>query len=208
MIEQQIRPWKVLDGEVLSLMSSIPREIFVPDAYKALAFADIAVPLSDGRYLLHPKEEGRLVQAVKPQKHEKVLVIGSTTGYVTALLASFANEVFAIDSNADFVNLSTNLFAKLNLNNVTVSQAEMAEGLESHGPYDVIVIQGSMEVMPESIKQQMKVGGKMFCILGKEPTMEAVLFERIGDDRWEETGLFELLTPSIPNSPEAEKFHF
>ena len=96
MIEQQIRPWNVLDNDVLNIMSSVPRELFVPDAYKALAFADIAVPLSDGRHLLHPKEEGRILQTVKPERNEKVLVVGSSTGYVSALLASFANEVFIL----------------------------------------------------------------------------------------------------------------
>ncbi len=208
MIEQQIRPWNVLDDDVLNIMSSIPRELFVPDAYKALAFADIAVPLSDGRHLLHPKEEGRLLQAVKPQAHEKVLVLGSTTGYVTALLASFANEVIAIDSYQEYVDISADFFAKLNLNNITVACDEPAEGFAKQAPYDVIVILGSMEIMPESLKKQLKVGGRMFCILGKAPAMEAVLIERQGEDRWQDSGLFELITPSIPNAPEAEKFHF
>ena len=208
MIEQQIRPWNVLDDDVLNIMSSVPRELFVPDAYKALAFADIAVPLSDGRHLLHPKEEGRLLQAVKPQAHEKVLVLGSTTGYVTALLASFANEVIAIDSYQEYVDVSADLFAKLNLNNISVSCDEPALGYEKQAPYDVIVLLGSMEVMPESLKQQLKVGGRMFCILGKAPAMEAVLIERQSEDRWDDSGLFELITPSIPNAPEAEKFHF
>jgi protein-L-isoaspartate(D-aspartate) O-methyltransferase len=208
MIEQQIRPWKVLDEEVLNLLSSVPRELFVPDAYKALAFADIAVPLNDGRYLLHPKEEGRLLQAIKPQKHEKVLVVGSTTGYVTAMLASLANEVFAVDHNAGYIEESTAHFAKLNINNINCVNAEPAQGLEAQAPFDVVVVLGSMEVMSDVLKKQIKVGGRMFCILGKEPAMEAVLVERTADDRWTETGLFELLTPSIPNAPEAEKFHF
>lgn len=208
MIEQQIRPWKVLDDEVLNLMSSIPRELFVPDAYKALAFADIAVPLSDGRHLLHPKEEGRVLQEIKPERNEKVLVVGSATGYVAALLASFANEVYAVESNDDYVEVSVGHFTKLNIHNITVSCSDPAQGLETQAPYDVIVILGSMQIMSEVLKKQMKVGGRMFCVLGQEPTMEAVLIERQSDNKWQETGLFELLTPSIPNAPEAEKFHF
>jgi len=208
MIEQQIRPWKVLDKEVLNLMSSIPRELFVPDAYKALAFADIAVPLDDGRYLLHPKEEGRLIQAIKPENHEKVLVVGSATGYVTALLGSLANEVIAVDNNEAFVDNSVANFAKLNINNITVSCSDPAAGLESQGPYDIIVVLGSMEVLSEKLKSQMKVGGKMFCILGQKPTMEAMLIERSGNDTWSESALFSMLAPAIPNAPKAEQFHF
>jgi len=208
MIEQQIRPWKVLDDEILNLMSSVPRELFVPDAYKALAFADIAIPLSDERHLLHPKEEGRLLQEIKPERHEKVLVVGSATGYVAALLASFANEVYAVDSNTDYVDVSVKYFSKLNIHNITVSCSDPSQGLETQAPFDVIVVLGSMQVLSEVLKKQMKVGGRMFCILGQEPTMEAVLMTRQSDDQWSETGLFELLTPSIPNAPEAEKFHF
>ena len=131
-----------------------------------------------------------------------------TSECFTALLASFANEVIAIDSYQEYVDVSADLFAKLNLNNISVSCDEPALGYEKQAPYDVIVLLGSMEVMPESLKQQLKVGGRMFCILGKAPAMEAVLIERQSEDRWDDSGLFELITPSIPNAPQAEKFHF
>ena len=175
MLEQQIRPWKVLDTQVLDLMSSIPREIFVSDAYQGLAFADIAVPLGKNRFMLHPREEGRILQAIKPKHNEKVLVIGSSTGYVTALIASMAEKVIAIDSDEEFVDLTTENLAKLNIENVTVSCTDVSQGLASQGPYKVIVVLGSMQVLSETIKKQMTVGGRMFCIIGKEPTMEALM---------------------------------
>ena len=208
MIEQQIRPWKVLDTQVLDLMSTVPRENFVPDAYQGLAFADIAVPLGKDRFMLHPREEGRLLQAIKPNHNEKVLVIGSGSGYVTALVASMADEVIAIDSNEEFAALTTENLAKLSIENVTVSCIDVSEGLASQGPYKVIVILGSMQVLSESIKQQMAVGGRMFCIIGKEPTMEALLVTRISETEWQEDGLFETSVPALENTPEAEQFHF
>jgi len=208
MIEQQIRPWKVLDELVLDIMATLPREQFVPDAYKGLAFADISIPLDNDRFMLHPREEGRLLQAVKPKLNEKVLVINSGTGYVTALLASMADEVIAFDSNADFVSATTDNLAALNINNVTVDCGDGIDMGESQAPYNVIVVLGSMQVLAESIKKQLKVGGRMFCIIGKEPTMEALLITRISDNEWLEDGLFETLVPALENTPEAEQFHF
>ena len=207
MIEQQIRPWKVLDQQVLDLMATLPREQFVPDAYKGLAFADISIPLGNDRFMLHPREEGRLLQAVKPQPNEKVLVINSNSGYVTALLASMADEVIAIDTNAELVTTASENLAALNINNVTVDCKDPFEANQT-APYDVIVILGSMQLLSESFKQLLKVGGRMFCIIGKEPTMEALLITRTNDNEWQEEGLFEACVPALENMPEAEQFHF
>lgn len=207
MIEQQIRPWKVLDQQVLDLMATLPREQFVPDAYKGLAFADISIPLGNDRYMLHPREEGRLLQAVKPLPNEKVLVINSNSGYVTALLASMADEVIAIDSNAELVATASENLAVLNINNVTVNCKDAFEANQT-APYDVIVILGSMQLISESFKQLLKIGGRMFCIIGKEPTMEALLITRTNNNEWQEEGLFEACIPALENMPEAEQFHF
>lgn len=207
MIEQQIRPWKVLDQQVLDLMATLPREQFVPDAYKGLAFADISIPLGNDRYMLHPREEGRLLQAVKPLPNEKVLVINSNSGYVTALLASMADEVIAIDSNAELVATASENLAVLNINNVTVNCKDAFEANQT-APYDVIVILGSMQLISESFKQLLKIGGRMFCIIGKEPTMEALLITRTNNNEWQEEGLFEACVPALENMPEAEQFHF
>ena len=207
MIEQQIRPWKVLDQQVLDLMATLPREQFVPDAYKGLAFADISIPLGNDRFMLHPREEGRLLQAVKPHPNEKVLVINSNSGYVTALLASMADKVIAIDTNAELVATASENLAALNINNVTVDCKDPFESNQT-APYDVIVILGSMQLISESFKQLLKVGGRMFCIIGKEPTMEALLITRTNDHEWQEEGLFEACVPALENMPEAEQFHF
>lgn len=208
MIEQQIRPWKVLDPQVLDLMATLPREQFVPDAYQGLAFADIAIPLGNNRFMLHPREEGRLIQAIKPSLKKKALVLGSGSGYVTALVASMTEEVIAIDTDEEFVTSTMENLEALNITNVTVSCAAVAGGFADQGPYDAIIVLGSMQVMPESIKQQLAVGGRMFCIIGKEPTMEALLIHRIGENEWLDEGLFETLVPALENTPEAEQFHF
>jgi len=208
MIEQQIRPWKVLDQQVLDLMATLPREQFVPDAYQGLAFADIAIPLGNDRYMLHPREEGRLLQAIKPKSDENVLVINPGTGYETALLASMAKNVHAVDSDPEFAKLTADTLAALNINNVTVECAEISQGMVSEAPYDVIVILGSMLTVDDAFKQLLKVGGRLFCVVGKEPTMEALLVNRISEKEWQEEDLFETLVPALGNTQEAEIFHF
>jgi len=208
MIEQQIRPWKVLDPQVLDLLSTIPRERFVPEAYQGLAFADIAIPLGNNRFMMHPREEGRLLQAVKPNASENVLVIGTGTGYITALLASLAASVTAVDSSEEFIAKTAENLAALNIKNVTLSCSDCMLGHQANAPYDVIVILGSMQVMADSLKDQLSTGGKMFCIIGKEPTMAALLVSQVNDTEWQEEGLFETSVPALENSPEAEQFHF
>ncbi len=208
MIEQQIRPWKVLDQQVLDLMATLPREKFVPDAYQGLAFADIAIPLGKDRFMLHPREEGRLLQAVKPSFSDKVLVLGANSGYITALLASMAGEVTAIDSDEDFVSLASENLASSNIKNVNIKLGDASMGLETEAPYDVIVITGSMQILPESIKQQLAIGGRLFCIIGIAPTMEALVITRTGESKWDEDDLFETNVPALANSPVVEQFQF
>jgi protein-L-isoaspartate(D-aspartate) O-methyltransferase len=208
MIEQQIRPWKVLDQQVLDIMATLPREHFVPDAYQGLAFADIAIPLGNDRFMLHPREEGRLLQAIKPKLDEKVLVINPGSGYVTALVASMAAQVVAIDTDAEFVNTTTENLATLNINNVTVDCGDCSQCWQAEAPYDVIVVLGSMQVLAEAFKQQLKIGGRIFCIIGKKPTMEALVIHRTNEDEWLEECLFETVVPALSNSLLAEQFHF
>ena len=208
MIEQQIRPWKVLDQQVLDVMATLPREQFVPDAYQGLAFADIAIPLGRNRFMLHPREEGRLLQAVKPKLNEKVLVINSGSGYITALVASMAEEVVAVDCDEEFASTCREKLAALNINNVTVDCGDGSDGWQSQAPYDVIIILGSMQILPESIRTQLNIGGRMFCIIGKEPTMEALAITRTSENEWQEECLFETVVPALENSPIAEQFHF
>jgi protein-L-isoaspartate(D-aspartate) O-methyltransferase len=208
MIEQQIRPWKVLDQQVLDLMSTLPREQFVPEAYKGLAFADIAIPLGSNRFMLHPAEEGRLLQAVKPKLTDKVLVVNVGSGYVTALLSAMSDTVDAFDSDQGFVALATDNLSTLNMNNVTVDFYDPTEGVNYKRSYDVIVVLGSMHLQSESLKRELNVGGRLFCIIGEEPTMEALLITRTSEKEWQEEGLFETSVPPLENAPEADSFHF
>lgn len=208
MIEQQIRPWKVLDQQVLDLMATLPREQFVPDAYQGLAFADIAIPLGSDRFMLHPREEGRLLQAVKPTFTDKILVLGANSGYVTALLASMSREVIAIENDEQFVDLASSNLSKVNVKNVNVEVGRSIEGKDTEAPFDVIVILGSMQLLPDSIKQQLAIGGRLFCILGTAPTMEAIIYTRTSEKKWDEECLFETNVPQLKDAPEVEQFHF
>jgi protein-L-isoaspartate(D-aspartate) O-methyltransferase len=206
MIEQQIRPWNVLDTQVLDLMATLPREQFVPESYKEMAFADISIPVSEQEKMFHPREEGRMLQAVKPSKDERVLVLGACGGYVSALLASLAKEVVLVDdSEQDLANIDATLKA-ININNVTTHCADPILG-KSGEQFDVIVVLGSMEVFAEHLKQQVNDNGRIFCVLGTEPTMSAVLMTK-QEQNWKEKALFETNMPAIVNTPKADKFHF
>ena len=207
MIEQQIRPWDVLDTQVLDLMATLPREQFVPEAYKSMAFADIAIPLGNGRQMMHPREEGRMLQAIKPNSDERVLVLGSAGGYVSALLASLAKEVVLVDDDEAALESIKAILSAINIRNVTTHCSDPIKGLKEQAPFDAIVVLGSMETLADDLKEQLSDKGRLFCVLGQEPTMSAVVVTKEAD-QWKENSLFETRMPVIPNSPKAEKFHF
>ncbi|HZW14057.1 MAG TPA: protein-L-isoaspartate O-methyltransferase [Noviherbaspirillum sp.] len=192
MIEQQIRPWDVLDMEVLDLLFVVKRENFVPEAYKNLAFMDTEIPLPGGECMFTPKLEARILQDVELKKHENVLEIGAGSGYMAALLAHRARHVTTVE-----IDPTLKAFAEKNLsaNGVTNVDVVLGNGAQGWGgadaQYDVIVISGSLPVLPDTFLQQLKVGGRIFAILGEAPVMQAQIITRVSETAFSTVKTFE-----------------
>ena len=208
MIEQQIRPWDVLDQRVLELIADLPRDAFVPPAYLSLAYADINIPLDHGQVMMAPKVEARMVQALNIQTTDTILEIGTGSGYVTALLARSGKQVYSVDIYPDFVEDARRKLADHGIGNVTLETGDAANGWDHHGPYNVIAVTGSMPVLPEALRQGLKIGGRLFVITGEAPVMEARLITRITEQEWIDKALFETVLPPLVNAPRVQRFIF
>ncbi len=220
MIEQQIRPWEVLDSQVLSLLAVIRREDFVPPACKALAFVDMQIPLppqhNPGQCMLAPKVEARILQDLAVQKHEKVLEIGSGSGYMAALLAHQAQQVITLEIEPALVETARRNLQKAGIYNAEVrlgdGAANLAEAVSDNGPlrgpFDVIVLSGSVAVVPASLLDLLKVGGRLSAIVGFEPMMRATLITRVGKDSFRTTQAWDTVAPRLLNFPAPSKFVF
>ena len=206
MIEQQIRPWDVLDQKVLDVLTQVPREEFAPDAYRNLAFCDIAIPLEHGQSMLPPKLEARMLQALEIQSKDDILQVGTGSGYVTALLGSLGGHVTSVDIHADIQEKAQQKLAENNIKNITMETGDAAQGWNSSHNYDVIAIMGSMPVLPESFQLSLNKGGRLFAFVGDAPAMEAVLITRVGDNEWSHEVLFETDVPELENAPQPERF--
>jgi len=208
MIEQQIRTWEVLDPNVLQLLHEVPRERFVPAAYQGLAFADIEIPLAHGQFMLSPKLEARILQSLNIKPTDEVLHIGTGSGYFTALLAKMAAQVISLDINAELSATAAYKLSQLDLDNVRVELANGINGFNESKPYDVIVFTGSSPAEPLHVRQQLKVGGLMFIVLGTAPAMEATLIRRVSDTVFKEDVLFETCVPEMDNATQGKRFEF
>lgn len=191
MIEQQIRPWNVLDLDVLELLTVVKREDFVPAPYKALAFVDTEIPLPGGEAMFTPKLEARLLQELAVKKHENVLEVGAGSGYMAALLAHKARHVTSVEIVPELKTLAEQNLARAGIANVTVELGNGAEGWPKGAPYDVIVVSGALEVLPEALLKQVNVGGRIAVILGTAPVMTAQLITRVSDTAYDTVKLFE-----------------
>ena len=208
MIEQQIRPWNVLDQDVLDLLHVVKREQFVPAAYQNLAFADVEIPLPGGEAMLAPKFEARILQETGVKKHETVLEIGTGSGYMAALLAHRAAKVTTVEINPETAELAKKNLANAGIHNVTVEVGNGAQGWEKGAPYDVIVISGALEVLPEAILKQVKVGGRIAAIVGQAPVMEAVIISRTGENTYSTIKVFETNVRYLAGAPVPSHFQF
>jgi len=208
MIEQQIRPWDVLDTEVLDLLHVVKRENFVPAAHKALAFADTEIPLPGGENMLFPKIEARLLQDVMVKKHESVLEIGTGSGYMAALLAHRARHVTTVEISPELKALAEQNLAANGVANVTVELGDGAQGWTNGAPFDVIVVSGSLPELPEALLKQLKVGGRLAVIIGQAPAMKAQLITRTGEAGYDTRTLFETSVKPLllASRPSAFKF--
>ncbi len=209
MIEQQVRPWNVLDERVLRVLGELPREAFVPDAYQALAYADIDIPIGTDTCMLAPKVVGRMLQALQVRDGEKVLEIGPGTGYITACLARLGGRVLGVEIDPDLAEGARERLQAMQLRRVEVRTADAMAGPLDAGPFDVIAVTGSVpteEPLP-MLLQQLAPGGRLFVIVGEDPVMEARLETRVGSDLRRQS-LFETSVPALRNVPEPERFVF
>jgi len=216
MIEQQIRPWDVHDAGVLQLLSVVKREDFVPLALKALAFADMEIPLrgkseealSLGQCMLAPRVEARMLQDLAVQKHEKVLEIGAGSGYMAALLAQQAQRVISLEIEPELVKLARDNLQKADIHNAEIRQADGSKGVPVEGPFDVIVLSGSVAEIPHKLLESLKHGGRLMAIVGDIPVMRATLVTRVGVAEYRTTQGWDTVAPRLMNFPEHSRFNF
>jgi protein-L-isoaspartate(D-aspartate) O-methyltransferase len=208
MVEQQIRPWEVLDQDVLDLLYVVRREEFVPAEYRALAFSDVEVPLGDGERMWAPKIEARVLQELGIKKTDRVLEVGTGSGYFAALLAHRAQHVTSVEINPRLKALGEANLRAHGIDNVTVELGDAAQGWSARAPYDVIVLTGSVPVLPEGLVAQLKPGGRLFAIVGDPPVMEARLVTRTGEGATRTEDLFETCFPPLRNAVQPKRFSF
>ncbi len=208
MIEQQIRPWEVLDQEVLDLLFAMKREEFVPASYQAFAFADVEIPLGHGANMLAPKIEARILQALQLRPSDRVLEIGAGSGYMAALLGAKAEHVYSVEIVPELMQMARENLKRQGVDNVTLEQGDGARGWAAHAPYDVIVLSGSTPALPPAFLQQLKSGGRLFAVVGEQPAMQAQLVLHAGEGIYQSANLFETSIAPLRNALQRERFTF
>ncbi|MBW6475450.1 MAG: protein-L-isoaspartate O-methyltransferase [Chromatiales bacterium] len=208
MIEQQVRPWDVLDQQVLDQIARIPREEFVPKALRSVAFSDTALPIGNGQLMMEPKQEARLLQALALQPGDKVLEIGTGSGYLTALLASQAARVISVEIDDELLAQAREHLAAQGIANVELLEGNAARGWDAEQPYDAIAVTGSLPSIPTSLKENMQIGGRMFVVVGQAPMMQAMLVTRLNIKEWQELPLFETLLAPLQSDAGRTDFVF
>lgn len=206
MVEQQIRPWEVLDQQVLDLLFRVRREDYVPPQYRALAFADLEIPIGHGERMLAPKLEARMLQELQLQPGDRVLEVGTGSGYMTALLASLAAHVYSVDIVPEFTASAAEKLATHGIANVTLETGDAARGWQRHAPYDAILLTGSVPVLPEDFPQSLKPGGRLLAVVGEPPVMEARLVTCAAPGAYRAVGLFETCIAPLRNAPRPGRF--
>ena len=208
MIEQQIRPWGVVDSWVLELLKKVPREDFVLPEQKGLAFADLNLPIGLNEAMWQPKIEARILQALAPSRSDRVLEIGTGSGYLTALLASCSAHVTSIDIHGRFVELARNRLMSNKINNIALLEGDGAAGWSSKEPWDVVVLTGSVPSLPSAYRDILAPKGRLVAIVGQEPIMEVMLLIRQKGGHWATTSLFDTLVRPLLNVATPDGFIF
>jgi len=208
MVEQQIRPWEVIDSDVLDLLYAVPREEFVPPAYRNLAFTDMEVPLGEGERMWAPKIEARVLQALALHRTERVLEIGTGSGYLTALLSHRAAQVYSVELKPALAAFGRANLARHELDNVTLEVGDGARGYGKWAPYDVVVLTGSVPVMPRTVLDSLAPGGRAFAVVGEPPVMTARLFACAAQGVIQMTDLFETLLAPLAHCERPSRFSF
>jgi len=208
MVEQQIRPWQVLDKAVLNVLSQMPRELFVPPAYQALTYTDTDIPLGHGQSMVPPRVDARLMHDLHLTGNEKVLEIGTGSGYLTALLASRAQRVVSLEVNSELAATARGNLQRAGITNVDVRVADGSAGAAGDAPFDAIALGGSVSEVPQALLQQLKVGGHLIAIVGQDPVMVATLYTRTSDAAWSSKALWDTSAPRLQGFTEPSRFHF
>lgn len=208
MVEQQIRPWEVLDQNVLDLLMTVRREEFVPAGHRELAFAEVEIPIGCGQVMLKPVIEGKIMQALRVEKTDSVLEIGAGSGYFAALLAARAEWVRAVEIECALVKLASENLARNGVDNVVVVHGDGVDGWAERAPYDVIVVSGGLPFVPQALLEQLKVGGRLFAFVGEAPVMKARLITCEAEGRFRTEDIFETVVPMLKNAPRQDPFRF
>jgi protein-L-isoaspartate(D-aspartate) O-methyltransferase len=206
MVEQQVRPWEVIDQRVLDLIGRAPREDYVPAAYRNLAFADLNLPIGHGQVMMAPKYEARILQELDIGPKDRILEIGTGSGFFTSLLAALGASVTSVEILPELKAGAEKALAAHGVKNVTVELGDGAQGWDRNGPYDVIVLTGSTPVLPETFAKNLAPVGRLFAVVGRAPAMEARVIRRIDDNDVETRSLFETDLPALVNAFDPPKF--
>ncbi|MBE2295715.1 MAG: protein-L-isoaspartate O-methyltransferase [Phycisphaerales bacterium] len=207
MIEQQIRPWEVLDQRVLDTLARMPREDFVPERYRNLAFSDIAIPIGQGEHMLKPAIEGRILQALAMRPTDSVLEVGTGSAYLTACLARLAASVTSVDIIPEFIEAARPKLKAHGISNVVLHAGDASQGWGEHR-YNAIALSGSVAVLADHWCQHLSLGGRLFVVVGQPPVMEALLITRTGEREWLQESLFETELSPLRNVEAPKVFEF
>jgi len=207
MVHQQIRPWEVLDRRVIAVISEVPRERFVPQPYTGLAFADTEIPIGQGQRMMSPKIEARMLQALDVQANDRILELGTGSGYMTACLAYLGGQVTSVEIHAELLEQARRRLADQEILNVELLNADALAEIPE-GPFDVIAITGSLPMRDDRFRTHLKPGGRLFMVVGEPPVMEALLITRVGESAWKQESLFETELPPLVNAPHGSPFQF
>ena len=208
MVEQQIRPWQVLDPAVLHTLQHIARELFVPAAYQALAYTDTEIPLGHGQAMVAPRIDARLMHDVALKPTDKVLEIGTGSGYLTALLADRSHHVVSLEINPELHARARANLQGAGISNVDLRMADGSAGASDAGPFDAIVLDGSVYEVPQALLDQLKVGGRLIAIVGEEPVMQATLYTRTSASAWDHKALWDTTAPRLLGFKQPSRFTF
>jgi protein-L-isoaspartate(D-aspartate) O-methyltransferase len=208
MVEQQIRPWEVLDPAVLELLYAVPREAFVPEPLRNLAFADLELPIGEGERMMAPKVEARILQALALRKTERVLEVGTGSGYLTALLARSAAQVHSLEIRPALAAFGRANLERHGIDNVTLEVGDGARGDAKRAPYDAIVLTGSTPVLPASLREQLAPGGRLFAVVGEAPVMAARLVTCTAPGAYATLDMFDTVLAPLANAERASRFRF
>jgi protein-L-isoaspartate(D-aspartate) O-methyltransferase len=208
MIEQQIRPWEVLDPHVLDLLSQVKREQFVPAEHRALAFADLEIPLGHGEAMMQPKVEARILQELAIAPHESVYEVGTGSGYLTALMARRAKHVTSAEIHADFKSRAEESLRAAGIANVTLVVGDSARAPLVESAFDVIVLTGSTPVLPQAFLDRLSPTGRLFAVVGDPPVMKALVVRQPAPGAFQRTEIFETMLKPLVNAAQPQRFRF